>query len=175
QHPALVVSEMMKAYTMKADRLWVLNVGDIKPLEYQIQLFLDMAYHAEPFRKSSYVKEHLLDWCSGIFGENNAEDIRDVLWKSYDLAFERKPEFMGWSQTEPTTQTNYSDYNHFYYNDEASKRIEEYETISQKAIEIEKRINKEEQAAYYQLVTYPVIGAAEMTKKFLYRDKAYWY
>lgn len=175
QHPALVVSEMMKAYTMKADRLWVLNVGDIKPLEYQIQLFLDMAYHAEPFRKSSYVKEHLLDWCSGIFGENNAEDIRDVLWKSYDLAFERKPEFMGWSQTEPTTQTNYSDYNHFYYNDEASKRIEEYETISQKAIEIEKRINKKEQDAYYQLVTYPVIGAAEMTKKFLYRDKAYWY
>jgi hypothetical protein len=175
QHPALIVSEMMKAYAMKADNLWVLNVGDIKPLEYQIQLFLDMAYHVEPFAKSSYVKKHLLDWCSGIFGENNAKDIRDVLWQSYNLAFERKPEFMGWSQTEPTTQTNYSEYNHFYYNDEASKRIEEYQAISQKAIEIQKKIRKEEQAAYYQLVTYPVVGASEMNKKFLYRDKAYWY
>ena len=41
----------MKAYEMKVDRLWVLNVGDIKPLEYNIELFLDMAYKAEPFKE----------------------------------------------------------------------------------------------------------------------------
>ena len=45
------------------------------------------------------------------------------------LAFERRPEFMGWSQTEPTTKTNYTEYNHFYYGDEAQKRIDKYEAL----------------------------------------------
>ncbi|MEZ4905857.1 MAG: glycosyl hydrolase 115 family protein [Spirosomataceae bacterium] len=47
--PALMRFEMQKAYTLKADKVWVVNVGDIKPLEYPTQLFLDMAYNIQPF------------------------------------------------------------------------------------------------------------------------------
>ena len=57
-HPSLIREEMMKAYETGANSLWVLNVGDIKPLEYNIELFLDMAYNATPFQNSRFVKVH---------------------------------------------------------------------------------------------------------------------
>ncbi|MBC7915856.1 MAG: glycosyl hydrolase 115 family protein, partial [Pyrinomonadaceae bacterium] len=174
-HPGLLREEMMKAYETKSDRLWVLNVGDIKPLEHNIQLFMDMAYRAEPFKESSYTKTHLKNWAGNIFGVDKAEKITGILWKYYQLAFERRPEFMGWSQTEPTTQTNYSDYNHFHYGDEAQRRIDEYEKLVAAVKILRPQINSKDADAFYQLVYYPVVGASLMTKKFLYRDKAHLY
>ena len=41
-HPALLWEEMNKAYRFDARRIWILNVGDIKPGEYLTQLFLDI-------------------------------------------------------------------------------------------------------------------------------------
>lgn len=169
-HPALIREEMMKAYELKSDRLWVLNVGDIKPLEYNIQLFMDMAYQAEPFKKSKQVKTHLLNWSTKIFGAKNAKVISDVMWEYYQLAFERRPEFMGWSQTEPTTKINFTAYNHIYFGDEAQIRIDRYNRLESTVINLRKQIAKEEADAFYELVYYPVMGASLMNKKFLYRD-----
>ncbi|MFT2011386.1 glycosyl hydrolase 115 family protein [Pontibacter sp. 13R65] len=171
-HPALIRAEMAKAYEMKSEELWVLNVGDIKPLEYTIQLFLDMAYGVEPFLKeSSYVKQHQQDWLAGIFGKERGLQLNEVMWQYYQLAFERKPEFMGWSQTEPTTQTNYTSYNHFYYGDEAQQRLEKYAALEQQVKQLRKEVSSEQADAFYQLVYYPVVGASLMNQKFLYRDK----
>ena len=50
-HPSLVREEMLKAFETGADRLWVLNVGDIKPQEYNMQQFLDMAFDPTPFNR----------------------------------------------------------------------------------------------------------------------------
>jgi hypothetical protein len=174
-HPSLIWEEMMKAYHMKADRLWVLNVGDIKPLEYNIELFLDMAYNAKAFQKSSSVKAHLQQWVEAIFGEDKAAPISNVLWEYYDLAFERRPEFMGWSRTEPTTPTDFTEYNHFYYGDEAQKRLDRYEALEEQVKKMRPLIDAEDADAFYQLVYYPVVGASLMNKKFLYRDKSHLY
>lgn len=174
-HPGLIREEMMKAYLTKSDRLWVLNVGDIKPSEYNMQLFLDMAYQAKPFEESSYTKVHLQKWMSDIFGEENSRPLTSVLWKYYQLAFERKPEFMGWSQTEPTTKTSYTAYNHFYYGDQAQQRIDQYEELEADVKALRPKIAAKDADAFYQLVYYPVIGASLMNKKFLYRDKALLY
>lgn len=173
-HPALIREEMWKAYQMKASNLWVLNVGDIKPTEYAISMFLDMAYDITPFDDSRYVKDHHLSWIEEAFG-NKAKEIEGILWEYYDLAFERKPEFMGWSRTEPTTQTTLTGYNHFFYGDEAQKRIERYEFLERKVENIRHQLKPEEDDPFYQLVYYPVIGASMMNKKFLYRDKAEYY
>ncbi|WP_187262500.1 glycosyl hydrolase 115 family protein [Pontibacter beigongshangensis] len=171
-HPALIREEMAKAYEMKSRELWVLNVGDIKPLEYNIQLFLDMAYRADPFvQDSRYVKQHQQAWLTGIFGKEKGAQLNEVMWQYYQLAFERKPEFMGWSQTEPTTQTNYTTYNHFYYGDEAQRRLDKYEALEQQVKDLRQKISPEQADAFYQLVYYPVVGASLMNKKFLYRDK----
>lgn len=174
-HPSLVREEMLKAYESGANRLWVLNVGDIKPQEYNMQQFLDMAYNPAPFRDSRYTKQHLLHWLTFIFGTAKAQQLKPVLWQYYDLAFQRRPEFMGWSQTEPETKTTYTDFNHFYFGDEAQKRIDQYDALEKEVKKIRRQVSAEEVDAFYQLVYYPVVGASWMNKKFLYRDKAHLY
>lgn len=174
-HPSLIREEMMKAFENGSNRLWVLNVGDIKPLEYNIQLFLDMAYRAGPFRDAAYVKTHLSNWSSQVFGKQQGSAIASVLWEYHQLAFERRPEFMGWSQTEPTTQTNYTSYNHFYFGDEAQKRIDHYNELEKKVRELRLKVEPDRSDAFYELVYYPVFGASMINKKFLYRDKAFVY
>jgi hypothetical protein len=174
-HPALIQEEMMKAYDNGSKTLWVLNVGDIKPLEYNIELFLDMGYNAVPFKHRGFARQHLLNWSAGLFGKNNAAKIQPILWDYYRLGFQRRPEFMGWSQTEPTTKTNFTQFNHFYYGDEAQKRIDQYQQLEDKVNSVRENIPTKDQAAFYQLVYYPVRGASLMNKKFIYRDKSYYY
>jgi hypothetical protein len=174
-HPSLIREEMMKAYETGARQLWVLNVGDIKPAEYNIQEFLDMAYNPTPYKDSRYTKQHLLQWVSNIFGKENAAKIQSVLWEYYQLAFERRPEFMGWSQTEPITQTRYTAYNHFYHGDEAQKRIDRYNSLETEVKKLQTQIDPKAADAFFEFVYYPVTGASEMNKKFLYRDDAYFY
>ena len=174
-HPALMREEMTKAYDMGARNLWVINVGDIKPAEYNIQLFMDMAYGIDPFKNSSYTSVHLQNWLAGIFGAKQSTALKDVMLKYYDLAFERKPEFMGWSQTEPTTQVKFTAYNHTSYGDQAQQRIDAYTRLQQASGDIKKLITTNRKDAFFELVDYPVNGAALINKKFLYRDKAYLY
>lgn len=174
-HPALMVEEMMKAWQTGANRLWVINVGDIKPLEYNMELFLDMAYEAGKFKDSHQVRAHLTQWASSIFGKDKARSIEKILWQYYQLAFERRPEFMGWSRTEPTTQTTTTEYNHFYFGDEAQRRIDKYEALEKAVRALRVKMTAANAAAFYQLVYYPVMGASWMNKKFLYRDKAIYY
>jgi hypothetical protein len=171
-HPALLREEMTKAYTMNAKNLWVINIGDIKPAEYTLHLFADMAYNTTPFLESSYTATHLKNWVGTIFGNDKADTISTMLWEYYDLAFERKPEYMGWSQTEPTTKTKLTAYNHFYFGDQAQKRIDAYNNLENQANLTAKSIVAELKNAYYELVQYPVIGSSLINKKILYHDKA---
>ncbi|MEO6287059.1 MAG: glycosyl hydrolase 115 family protein [Dyadobacter sp.] len=174
-HPAHIREEMTKAFAMNAKRLWVLNVGDIKPAEYTTQLFMDMAYDIEPFEKPAFSKAHLEKWLSTIFGDKQSASVAQALWKYYDLAFERKPEYMGWSQTEPTTAINFTAYNHLFYNDQAQLRMDAYDQLLADVEKIGTNIERKDKDAFYELVEYPVKGAALINKKFLLRDKAYIY
>jgi hypothetical protein len=171
-NPALIREEMMKAYTMGADKLWVLNVGDIKPLEYNIQLFLDMAYQAKPFEKPGELTLHIRRWCENLFGSQTGNPAAELLARYYQLAFERRPEFMGWSQTEPTTPTKTTGYNHEAFGDEAARRISEYDRLERQINDLRKSVPDSLDAAFYQLFYYPVVCASLMNKKFLNLDKA---
>ncbi len=174
-NPALMREEMAKAHEMGAKRIWVLNVGDIKPIEYNTQLFLDMAYNVEPFKSPEYTAKHMQDWAGEIFGQNNGPEVAQVLRTYFDLAFERRPEFMGWNQTEPNTPVKYTNYVHDRYGDEAQKRIEQYEQLEKRVRKLKPTISPSLADAFYELVEYPVKGASHINKKFLYRDKAYLY
>ena len=174
-NPALMREEMTKAHELGAKTIWVLNVGDIKPIEYNMQLFLDMAYNVEPFKSPEYTAEHLQNWAGDIFGKNNGQQVAQIMRAYFDLAFERRPEFMGWSQTEPITPVKYSDYVHDRYGDEAQKRIERYEQLEKRVQVLKPAINPSLADAFYELVEYPVKGASNINKKFLYSDKAYLY
>lgn len=170
--PDLIREEMIKAYNLNNRKIWILNVGDIKPAEYTTQLFLDMAYNADKFQNPAYVAEHQRLFYNDIFGEKYASDISKIKENYYQLAFERKPEYMGWSQTEPITPIFNTEYNALTNGDEIQQRIKAYENIEQQVKDIEKQLPETLKSTFTQLVSYPVAASAQMNKKFLYRDKA---
>lgn len=171
-HPALIREEMIKAYQANCKEIWILNVGDIKPAEHTMQLFMDMAYDATSFEEPARVKSHMNDFYASIFGKTYGKIIADMQWEYYDLAFERKPEFMGWSQTEPTTKTRQTAYNPFFFGDENQTRVTKYQNLENQVTSLKDKLPEDLQDSYFQLVYYPAKAASLMNKKFLYADKA---
>ena len=59
--------QMQLTYDYGVDKLWVLNVGDLKPMEYPITLFLDMAWNPLPYNASNLL-DHTTKFCAQQFG-----------------------------------------------------------------------------------------------------------
>lgn len=154
---------MTKAYENGAKKMWIVNVGDIKPAEYDTEFFLDLAWDINSI-KSDGINDYLKKWISREFRGNIASELSFVLKEYYRLAFLRKPEYMGWSQTEPTTPVKLSDFSA----EESQNRITAYNNLIQKVDSLSAFIPAEKKDAWFQLVVYPVKGAAYMNHKFLY-------
>ncbi|MDO5970737.1 glycosyl hydrolase 115 family protein [Flavivirga aquimarina] len=170
-NPVLMWEEMSKAYEFQSRDIWILNCGDIKPHEYNIELFLDMGWDMTHFEKSSAVKDHTTKWAAREFGKNTSEEITDLLTENNRLAFIRRPEFMAWSQVEPVTKEGETELTQFHYGDEVNTRIKSYQNLIEATESIYKNINKNRKDAFYQLVYYPVIGASKLNLKWLYSFK----
>ncbi|MEL1239807.1 glycosyl hydrolase 115 family protein [Flavobacterium flavipallidum] len=170
-NPVLMWEEMEKAYEFQSRDLWILNCGDIKPHEYNIELFLDMAWDMTPFDKSQSVKTHMQNWASREFGTQNANSITDLFFDYYHLAFQRRPEFMAWNQVEPETKSKPTELTQIHYGDEVSKRIDAYQKLMDTAEKLKTAIPANRQDAFYELIEYPVIGAASLNHKWLYSYK----
>ncbi len=169
--PALVWFEMRKAWDYGARKQWILNVGDIKPAEYLIEMFMDMAWDVEAFQAGN-IPQHLARWSERTFGQQSGPEIARMLQQYFDLGFIRRPEFMGWSQTEPTTPTRETELNPYEFNNEAELRVETYRQIEQQSIETGRNIPEHLRDAYFQLVEYPVRGASLMNRKWIYAQLA---
>ncbi len=170
-NPVLMWEEMSKAYEFQSRDLWVLNCGDIKPHEYNIELFLDMAWDMSKFDKSEGVKTHMKQWATREFGSKHAPTITNLMYEYYRLAFQRRPEFMAWSQVEPVTKAGKTELTQIHYGDEIGQRIEAYTNLITGAETVKKMVSKNRQDAYYELVYYPIIGAASLNLKWLYAYK----
>ncbi len=70
--------QMQLTYRYGVDKLWVLNVGDLKPMEYPIQLFLDMAWNPLEYNASTLL-EHTEEFCAQTFGQDQAEEACRIL------------------------------------------------------------------------------------------------
>lgn len=161
--PGLIWEEMSKAYANGDQKMWIVNVGDIKPAEYDLEFFMDLAWNINSIKPDG-IHQHLKDWAAREFNETIANDISNVMSEYYRLASLRKPEFMGWSQTEPTTQIKPSDFTET----EAKRRIQLYDELVEKINNLSASIPQERKDAWFQLVVYPVKAAANMNRKFLY-------
>jgi len=168
-HPALIREQLDRASRMDATKIWIANVGDIKPAEFLAQYFLDLAFDADAFRQSP--REHYLRWARDQFGAQFAERAADIMFDYYDLAFERRPEFMGFSQTEPTRPNVISDYVRTG-GDEAWRRLDRYAELKAKAEALAADMPADRKDAFFQLVLYPVRGAANINERILKLDLA---
>lgn len=70
--------QMQLTYDYGVDRLWILNVGDLKPMEYPITLFLDMAWNPHRYNADTLL-EHTEKFCAQQFGEENAAEAARIL------------------------------------------------------------------------------------------------
>lgn len=163
--PGLIWYEMSRAYQNGARKIWIANVGDIKPAEYTMEFFLDLAWDAGSIKADS-INDHLLDWSRREFGDTKAHEIAGVLAEYYRLAFLRKPEYMGWSRTEPQTETRPTEFT-LRNDNELQRRIDDYTRLYQLAERLKSSIPQQRRDAYFQLVEYPVKSAALMNFKFL--------
>ena len=70
--------QLQLTYAYGVDRLWVLNVGDLKPMEYPIDLFLDLARRPESFTVDNLL-DHTRAFCARAFGEDQADEAARIL------------------------------------------------------------------------------------------------
>ena len=70
--------QMQLTYEYGVDQLWVLNVGDLKPMEYPITLFLDMAWNPTKYTAAN-LKDHTVDFCRQQFGDSQAAEAARIL------------------------------------------------------------------------------------------------
>lgn len=176
--PALMYEELRKAYDATADRIWLLNAGDIKGCERAVDLFLAMAYDIDVFDYHN-IATYEARWLSGIYGSRYYDRLFDITTTFYDLAFSRKPELMGWGYQwatdkhgrERTSDTEFSFANYR----EAERRLESYGRIGKMVQEIIDGMDGQNAASFFQMIYYPVRGAEYLNRMILAGQKNRWY
>lgn len=177
--PTLMYEELRKAYDATADRIWLLNAGDIKSCEFAVDYFLTMAFDIDAFnfeRTANYRTE----WLCGMLGDQYRNEYQDVVNSFYKLAFARKPEFMGWGYQwttdkhgrERNTDTDFSLTNYR----EVDNRLSEYRRIGSIVENILNNMSDEKQkACFYQSLYYPVKGCELLNRMVLDGQRNRWY
>lgn len=143
--------QMHLAYEYGADRIWIVNVGDIKPMEFPTQFFLDYAWDPEAWNADNLMTYYTL-WAKDIFGKEHAQEIGEMVKQYSKFNSRRKPELID------TTTYNLNHYN------EANLVVEEYNALADKAEKLAQAIPSELQDAYYQLVLFPIQASANLNK-----------
>lgn len=154
--PSLISYEMSKAYHFNAKRLWVFNVGDIKPAEMEINFAMDLAWNTEKWNPVK-ANEYATYWASQTFGQEFAKEIAAIKSDYFLLAQQAKPEHMNVvSFTEA----------------EATQRLKRYHVIMERANNLAMKMPARLKDAYFELIEYPVMGAGLMNEKVLYAQKS---
>lgn len=154
--PALISMEMSKAYAYGATRLWVFNVGDIKPAEMEMEFSLDLAWDVNawpPDKAHTYGKA----WATRAFGDSLGEHVARIKQQYYRLAASARPEHVALVPFSP---------------EQTEERIRAYEAVTREAQFLYSQVPKLLKDAYFQLVLYPVKGACLMNLKHLYARRS---
>lgn len=165
--PALMYEELRKAYDSGADRYWLLNVGDIKPMELAVSQFFNMAWDLESFSYDN-VNRYQPAWLSSVFGQRYQEDFQQILDSYYRLAWDRKPEFMGYEfEWDSPENVKLHDTDFSYENGSWQKRMDEYKTLSDKVMALENSLPESLRPSFFEILGYSVRSAYQINRKFL--------
>ena len=168
--PALMREELTKAFDHGVRRYWILNVGDLKPAESDMDYFLQMAWD-EPAVARLSQHEFLARWFSEQLPSASSQQLAALYDNYYHLNFIRKPEFLGFN--------GYNDgihrtaFNPLAFGDQNTTRAEAWHQLSDQAEALGRTLPAEARAAYFELVGYPVEAASAMNQKFLATDRTY--
>ncbi len=141
--------QMHLAWAYGANRIWIVNVGDLKPMEFPIEFFLTLAW--DPSRwNADTLDDYSTAWAAREFGEEHAAQIAALINGYTKLNGRRKPEML-----EPDTYSlvNYR---------EAERVLGEWSDLVAKAEALHARLPEETRPAFFQLVLYPVKASANL-------------
>lgn len=159
--PSLCSYELSKAYEQGVRSQWIINVGDIKPAEEELEFCMDLAWDVERWSPEKAYR-YTRDWAARTFGEDYADDINEIKMAYYRLGISAKPEHVHLC--------------HFdYSNSQVEARIAEYQEIYRKTVALRTRIPSSLRNAYYELIEYPVCGACDMNIKHLRARQSFLY
>jgi hypothetical protein len=146
---ARVWEQLHLTHELGANRIWIVNVGDLKPMEFPIQFFLDYAWdpNAIPADK---LPEYTRQWARQQFGAAHASEIADITTTYLKYAGRRKPELI---DTATYSLANYR---------EAERVVEDYDTLLARAERMNKALTPQYRDAYYELVLHPIRAAANL-------------
>ena len=155
--PALIAEEMTKAYDYGANKFWMLNVGDLKPAELDIEFFLKLAWQPHAWNGTN-TYALLQRQLARDLGAANAPQITSIMAEYYRLNFQRKPEHMGF----PT--------NNLFNADEAIERLAAWQKLSAEVDAVSHHLPPDATNAFFELVGYPVKAAAAIKNLSLLRQ-----
>jgi hypothetical protein len=192
--PALIREEMTKAYDHNARRYWILNVGDLKPAEMDIDYFLQLAYD-EPGTAALTQHEFLTRWFSEQFAAVPSTTpttpgapsmtaspslvgsrIADMMTLYYALNFIRRPEFMGFNEYNDgvnRTAFNPNAWGTDGESDQNRSRLAEWEKLGTAETALAKTIPPSARDTFFELVGYPIEASAAQNAKFLWTDRGF--
>lgn len=167
---ALTWYEMKKAWDCGAKKLWVVNVGDIKPAEMNIEYFMQLAWDINAWdnKNTSLFPQK---WAEREFGAVGSAKVGEIMKKHYELGYGRRPEsLVMWNGREQKLSWEWFSLDH--YNDEAQTRIDQYEALIAEVDSVYASLPAEARDAFFQTVLYNVKGTALQNLKVLYAQKS---
>ena len=147
--PVKTSYEMSKAYELNAKKIWVFNVGDLKPTEYEYQFAMDLAWDVDAWSPENAHK-YARFWAEENFGAELAEDIADIQKQHYYLSASGRPDQSEWM---------------IFTAAETEKRLIDYAELVAKVKAVESRVPERLKDAFFQLIVYPVHCSAAMNEK----------
>jgi hypothetical protein len=149
-----VWEQMHLAWQHGVKDIWIVNVGDIKPMELPISFFLDYAWNPDRINQHQ-VKTYTTQWAARQFGAQYAGDISDMLALYAKYNARVKPELLDHKTYSLTTG-------------EFTRVVDAYDSLLQKAVSINDKLQDEYRDAYFQLVLHPISAMANLYKMYYY-------
>ncbi|MBV4360319.1 glycosyl hydrolase 115 family protein [Pinibacter aurantiacus] len=146
--------QMHLAYEYGAKQVWIVNVGDLKPMEFPISFFLDYAWKPEKI-KAEDLPAYTRNWAQQQFGKEYAASIANILTKYTQYNARRKPELL-----------NDSTFSLLNYN-EFQSVTNDYNKLLKEAEAINRKLPSQYSDAYFQLVLHPVKACANLYSMYL--------
>ena len=149
-----VWEQMNLAHAYGADRIWIVNVGDLKPMEFPIEYFLTLARDPQRWGKDQ-TGEFTRLWAAREFGEEHADEIAELMTRYTQYNGRRKPELL-----EPDTFSlqNYR---------EAERVDGDWKSLTAKAESLEKQLPANEKDSYFELILYPLKASAIVSEMYI--------
>ena len=140
--------QLSLAYDFGIQRMWILNVGDLKPMEYPIQLFMDMAWNPKEYTQQN-ITDHTRSFFSSVFSNHIAEEVADI--------YNRNCQYMARVTPEMLDARTYN-----VETGEWRQVADDYQRLELRALRLYDQIPSESRDFYRQLILFPVQAMANL-------------